>query len=235
MSVGPIIFGTSPFGESDASPPPVVAVDPSEDQTCAQRRAQKLLDQLSSIFDKTLGESLQSTVLMAIATVMCQWVKELKAQKADTCIETANGVYLEVCGANYGVSRPNLGLSNQQYRDLIRLCVFTPKGTTDILRRAVEVLISITPTITEPSYRVVRIEIPASASLMNGYGLGFYPSANVTDTDATGRGRGYAGSDLSIEDKTGQSYAFGATLGNEVLDILKKLVMAGVRVEVVTV
>lgn len=229
--VGAIDFGGSPFGCGDEPVVADAAATAADAVTCAERRTRKLLGALPDIFNTEYDESLQSDVLYAIADTLCRYQAERTKMVSDTRVASATAVALERVGEGYGVGRQGLALTDDQYRELIKALLAKPRGTRAAIVRVVRLLYGVTPTITVVAPFHIRVSIP-TGSLQEGFDLGMYPSENVTDGD-TGRGRGYAAQDLSIDDSTGETYIFGSAFGDAEQAILERVVVAGVTVDLV--
>lgn len=78
-----------------------------------------------------------NAVLSAFGTLDNSIGNEIVNIKKNVFLETAEGVFLDRLGNNYGVVRPR-GLPDSNFRDIIRHVAFQPKSIINIIRQVLE-------------------------------------------------------------------------------------------------
>lgn len=108
-----------------------------------------LLDDVRMVNRRVQDPTVIWMVLYGIALSFARWHVARRWLKDMLRIARAYGSDLDALGKDYGVGRPgSLALSDVQYRDLIRLCLFEPKTTRKAITDVIEVLTGATPTFT---------------------------------------------------------------------------------------
>jgi hypothetical protein len=121
-----------------------------------------LLDDIRFVKRETSSPTILWAVLSAIAEEFGRIDEADATVKALLHFATATSEDLDLLGAGFGVPRPySLGISDAQYRNLIRICIVEPKTTNKTLSDAIEILTGFPPvSMTEEASFVPSAGVP---------------------------------------------------------------------------
>lgn len=109
-----------------------------------------LLDNIRLLRRDTFDPTVLWMILFGIASEQARIHGARQAIRSLLRIAESVGVDLQLLAADYGVAYPaSLGLSDTQFRDLIRLCIVEPKTTNKTIIDVITVLTGAAPTLTE--------------------------------------------------------------------------------------
>lgn len=121
------------------------------------RIATRMLRRLGGLFNKATpadgaSPTMQYAILLGIGAEINRFRQGQALVRKQMAVATATGRWLDVCGRNYGVRRPNIGLNDIDFREFIGLMVTRPKVEPSILFDVLDALLGVTPAVTERTW-----------------------------------------------------------------------------------